>query len=160
MARKFLDETNPPTPNSIEVHLRRAVPSFTVEVRRRPRLATKSSQGDQSSVTKTRPASFESESRRVDAATFAAKTPNQFSGDGAASNPKGRILQSLVPEKLPGGALEGGLLSDPTSSVQKPPSGCALRGMHQTSQLPSTLEASDLTSKLAVRSSVPSVRSS
>jgi hypothetical protein len=144
--------------------LRRAVPSFTVEVRRRPRLATHSSQDVQSSETKTRPAAFERESRRVGAATFgAAKTSNQPSSDGAASCPKGRILQSLVPEKPPGGQLQDTLpsaaTSDPMSPAQKPPSGRALKGKDQTSKFPRTLEAlSDLTAHLADRSSVAFIR--
>ena len=143
----------PPSPVS-RASLRRAVPSFTVEVRRRPRLATKANQDLQLSDTKTRPAAFESESHRLAAATFgAAKTPNQPSGDGAASYPKRRILQSLVPEKPPGGQLQDALLSagasHPMSQAQKPTSVGPIKGKDHTSTSPRKLEASsELTAQL------------
>jgi hypothetical protein len=138
--------------------LRRAVPSFTVEVRRRPRLATTSSQDAQSSDAKTRPAAFERESHRVAAATFGAKTSTQSSGDSAASRPKGRILQSLVPEKAIGGQLQdaqsSAATSNPMSRAQKPPSVRAPKGEDQKSRLPRTVE---VTPQLADGSSVASV---
>ena len=142
--------------------MRRAIPSFTVEVRRRPRLATTSSQDAQSSDAKTRPAAFERESHRVAAATFGAKTSTQPSGDGAASQPRGRILQSLVPEKATGGQLQdarfSAATSNPMSRAQKPPSVRAPKGEDQKSRLPRTVEASsDLTPQLADGSSVASV---
>jgi hypothetical protein len=144
--------------------LRRAVPSFTVEVRRRPRLATNPSQELQSSETMTRPAAFES--HRLAAAAFgAADMPNQPSDDGAASYPKRRILESLVLEKPPVGRLEDELLSaatsKPKSRARKPPSVRARMGKDHTSKLSRNLEASpELTAKGADRSSVTSVRSS
>src|SRR5271165_4862517 len=101
----------PPSSTVSRTSLTRIIPSFTVEVRRRPRLATNSSQGVQSLETKTRPTAFERESHRLAAATFEAKTSNQPSGDGAASYPKRRILESLVPELSPGGRLQDELLS-------------------------------------------------
>jgi hypothetical protein len=142
--------------------LRRGIPSFTVEVRRRPRLATTSSQDAQSSDAKTRPAAFERESHRVAAATFGAKTSTQPSGDGAASQPKGRILQSLVPQKATGGQLQdarfSAATSNPMSRARKPPSVRALNGEDQKSSLPRTVEASsDLMPQLADGSSVASV---
>ena len=54
------------------IHLRRAVPSFTVELRRRPRLATNSSQNPRLSETKILQAPFERGSHRVAAAAFEA----------------------------------------------------------------------------------------
>jgi len=144
--------------------LRHVVPSFTVEVRRRPRLATKASQDLQMSDTKTRPAAFESESHRLAAATFgSARTPNQPSGD-AAPYPKRRILQSLVPEKPPGGQLQDASLSAGASHptrAQKPTSVGPIEGKDDTSKLSRIWEASsELTAQLADRSSVGSVRSS
>jgi len=146
--------------------LRRVVPSFTVEVRRRPRLATNSSQDLQLSDTKTQPAAFESESHRLAAVTFgAAKTPNQPSRDGAASYPKRRILQSLVSEKPPAGQPQDALLSAGASNrlsrPQKPQSVRAIKGKDHTSTSPRNLEASsELTARLAGRSSVGCGRSS
>ncbi len=146
--------------------MRRAVPSFTVEVRRRPRLATDSSQDLQLSETKTRPAAFEDESHRLAARTFgAAKTPNQPSGDGVASYPKRRILPSLVPEKPPGGQPQDAFLSagasHPMLHAQKPTSAAPIKGKDHMSASPRNLEASsELTAQLADRSSVGSGRSS
>ncbi len=145
--------------------MRHVVPSFTVEVRRRPRLATKATQDLQMSDTKTRPAAFESESHRLAAATFgAARTPNQPSGD-AASYPKRRILQSLAPEKPPGGQLQDASLSAGASHptrAQKPTSVGPIEGKDHTSKPWSRIweAASELTAQLADRSSVGSVRSS
>ena len=78
--------------------LRRAVPSFTVEVRRRPRLATTSNPDAQLSETRSPQAGFDRESHRVAAAAFAAKKTNPSPVD-VASSPKGRILPSLVPDE-------------------------------------------------------------
>ncbi len=96
--------------------MRRAVPSFTVEVRHRPRLPTNASQNSQLSQIKARPAAFESEAHRLASATFAAaKTPGQPSGDGAASYPTRRILPSLVPEPPPNAQV-----SAATARARKP----------------------------------------
>jgi hypothetical protein len=139
--------------------LRRIVPSFTVEVRRRPRLATNSSQDLQLSDTRTQPAAFQSESHRLAAVTFgAAKTPNQPSRDGAASYPKRRILQSLVSEKPRAGQPQDALLSAAASNrlsrAQKPQSVRAIKGKDHTSTPPRKLEASsELTARLAGRTS-------
>ena len=140
--------------------MRRVVPSFTVEVRRRPRLATNSRQDLQLSDTKTQPAAFQSESHRLAAVTFgAAKTPSQPSRDGAASYSKGRILQSLVCEKPAAGQPQDALLSAGASNrlsrAQKPQSVRAIKGKDHTSTSPRNLEASsELTARLAGRSSV------
>ncbi len=143
--------------------MRRTVPSFTVEFRRRPRPATNSSQGVQRLETKTRPTAFERESHRLAAATFEAKTSNQPSGDGAASFPKRRILESLVPEQPPVGRLEDGLssaaTSNPKSRARKSPSAHARKDEDQSSKLPRNLEASsDLTAQMAEIPSVASVQ--
>ena len=137
--------------------MRRAVPSFTVEVRRRPRLATHSSQDLQLCEPKTRPAAFENESHRLAARTFgAAKTPNRPSGDGAASYPQRRILPSLVPEKPPGGqpqdAFSSAGASHPMSHAQKPTSAAPIKGKDHISASPRNLEASsELNAQLADR---------
>ena len=165
-ASSFRRDQTPPPSTVSRASLRRVVPSFTVEVRRRPRLATNSSQDLQLSDTKTRPAAFESESHRLAAVTFgAAKTPNQPSGDGAASYPKRRILQSLVSEKPPAGQPQDALLSAGASNrlsrAQNPQSVRAIKGKDHTSTSPRNLEASsELTARLADRSSVGSGRSS
>ena len=113
--------------------------------------------------TKTRPTAFERESHRLAAATFEAKTSNQPSGDGAASYPKRRILESLVPEKPPGGRLQDELLSAatsyPKSRARKPPFVRARKDKDQTSKLPRSLGASsDLTAQMAERPPVSSVQ--
>jgi hypothetical protein len=85
--------------------LRRAIPSFTVEVRRRPRLATASNPDVQSFGTTPPPAAFDRASDRAAAAAFGAnmdRTPAAV----APSHPRGRILPSLVPDKPRRGLLE------------------------------------------------------
>ncbi len=146
--------------------MRRAVPSFTVEVRRRPRLATKASQDLHLSDTKIQAATFESESHRLAAVTFgAAKTPDEASADVVASHPKRRILQSLVPERSPAGQLQDALSSaatpEPASRAPKPPSGRARKGKDQATKRSANLEASsELTPQSADGFSVASVRAS
>ena len=132
--------------------MRRIVPSFTVEVRHRPRLATNSSQGVQSLETTTRPTAFERESHRVAAATFEAKTSNPPSSDGAASYPKRRILESLVQDELLSAAS-----SNPKSRARKPPLVRARKDKEQTSTAPRNSEASsDRKAQMAERASVAS----
>ena len=79
--------------------MRRAVPSFKVEVRRRPRLATTSNSDAQSSETRSPPAGFDRESHRVAAAAFEAKKVDASASDVGASPPRGRILPSLAPDE-------------------------------------------------------------
>jgi hypothetical protein len=79
--------------------LRRAIPSFTVEVRRRPRLATTSNPDVQSSETKPPQAAFDRASDRAAAAAFGANIDSS-PVDVAPSHPRGRILPSLVPDQL------------------------------------------------------------
>jgi hypothetical protein len=99
--------------------LRRAVPSFTVEVRRRPRLASTSNSDAQLSETKSPRAGFDRESRRIAAATFGAKKVDPSPVDVAASPPRGRILPSLVPEESLRGPLRDAAL---TAAESNPPS--------------------------------------
>ncbi len=141
--------------------MRRTVPSFTVEVRRRPRLATNTSQGAQLLETKTRPAAFERESHRLAAATFEVKTSNQPSSDGAASSPPRRSLESLIPEEPPVGRLQGelssGATSNPKSRARKPPLERGRKDKGQTSKAPRTAEiSSDLTGLMEESPSVAS----
>jgi hypothetical protein len=94
-----------------------------VEIRHRPRRPTNASQHSQWSQVKARPAAFESEAHRLATATIAAaKTPDQPSGDGAASYPT-RLLPSLVPEPPPNAQV-----SEATSRARKPPSPRPARG--------------------------------
>ena len=144
--------------------MRRAIPSFTVEVRRRPRLATNSSQSVQPSETKIPQAGVERQSRRVTAAAFEAEKSNQFRVDVAASHPKGRILQSLVPQEPLLRQLRDGSLSastsDPTSRAQKRPQVRALKGNDQTPSPRSLESLSDQTAPLVDGLSTASCRSS
>ena len=134
--------------------MRRIVPSFTVEVRRRPRLAADPREDMVSLETKSRPTVFQREVRRITAATFEAKTSNPFADDGAASYPKRRILESLVPDKPPGGGLQAESSSEDTANPK-------LRTRRRPSEraLSQPLEGlSDMTSQSAERPSVASVQ--
>ena len=78
--------------------MRRAVPSFTVEVRRRPRLPITSNPGAESSQSKPPQAAFDRALHGAAAAAFGAKM-DRSPVDGAPSRPRGRILPSLVPDE-------------------------------------------------------------
>jgi hypothetical protein len=78
--------------------LRRAVPSFTVEIRRRSRLATTLSLRAPSSETKFPQAEFDRELHRAPAVGFVAKEVDPAPVE-AASAPTGRILPSLVSDE-------------------------------------------------------------
>jgi hypothetical protein len=78
--------------------LRRAIHSFTVEVRRRPRLVTNSNPDAQSSETRSAQAAFDRESSGAAAAAFGANIDSS-PVDVAPSRPRGRILPSLVPDE-------------------------------------------------------------
>ena len=80
------------------IRLRRAVPSFTVELRRRPRSATNSSQNPRLSETKILQAPFERGSHRLAAEAFEANTSTS-PANVAPAQPTGRILQCLVPDE-------------------------------------------------------------
>jgi hypothetical protein len=75
--------------------LRRAVPSFTVEIRRRSRLATTLRPRAPSSETRSPRAEFDRELHRAPTAGFIAKEVDPSPVD-VASAPHGRILPSLV----------------------------------------------------------------
>jgi hypothetical protein len=75
--------------------LRRAVPSFTVEIRRRSGRATTLSPRAPSSATKSPQAEFGRESHRAPAVGFVAKEADPSRVE-VASAPSGRILPSLV----------------------------------------------------------------
>ena len=98
--------------------MRRAVPSFTVEVRRRPRLAATSISDAQSSESRSPQAGFDRELDRALAAAFGVKNADPSPTD-VASSPKGRILPSLVPdEPLPRPLRDAAL----TTAESEPPS--------------------------------------
>jgi len=98
--------------------LRRAVPSFTVEVRRRPRLAATSIPDAQSSESRSPQAGFDRESDRALAAAFGVKNADPSPTD-VASSPKGRILPSLVPDEPLRRPLRDATL---TTAESEPPS--------------------------------------
>ena len=136
--------------------MRRAVPSFTVEVRRRPSLATTSKPNVQSSESKAHQAAFERDSHRAAAAAFQPKKEDEFSVGVAASYPKGRILPSLVAHE-PLSAAE----TDPPSRALKRPSVRPIKGRDQTSKPPrnlgsSSAESAALADELSAASYQPS----
>jgi hypothetical protein len=108
------------------IHLRRAVPSFTVELRRRPRLATNSSQNPRLSETKILQAPFERGSHSVAAAAFEANTSTS-PANVAPAQPTGRILQCLVPDETPRGQPREVLLTSPSSDLTSEACGGAVR---------------------------------
>src|SRR6516164_2423218 len=78
--------------------MRRAVPSFTVEVRRRPRLPITSNPGAQPSQSNPPQAAFHRASDRTAAAAFGANIDGS-PVDVAPSRPRGRVLPSLIPDE-------------------------------------------------------------
>jgi hypothetical protein len=120
--------------------LRRAVPSFTVKVRRRPRLATTSSPDAQSPETKPPQAAFDRESHRAAAAAFGAKKMDRSPVDFAQSHPRGRILPSRVLDERRHRLLQDGPVSaadsDPPSRAPKRPSVQVLKRVDQASKSP------------------------
>jgi hypothetical protein len=139
--------------------LRRAVPSFTVEVRRRPRLATLNPNA-QSSETKPPQGAFDRESPRASAAAFAVKKVDPSPTD-VGSSPKGRILPSLVPDEPLRRPLRDAALtaaeSDPPSRAPKRPSARGLKGKDQTSNSTfSSGESAQLAERLSTASRQPS----
>jgi hypothetical protein len=111
--------------------LRRAIPSFTVEVRRRPRLVTNTSQSLQSSETKILWTGVERESLTVAATALEPERSNQVPIDAVVSCAKGRILRSLVPEE-PNASLSASTL-DPISRARKRPQARVPKPSDQTS---------------------------
>ncbi len=119
--------------------MRRALPSFTVEVRRRPRLAATSNPNSQSSESRSPQAGFDRQLDYALAAAFAVKNADPSPTD-VASRPKGRILPSLVPDEPLCRPLRDAALttaeSVPPSRAPKRPSMRKLKGKDQTSRLP------------------------
>ncbi len=144
--------------------MRRAVPSFTVQVRRRPRLATTSNPDAESSETRSPQARFDRESHRVATATFGAQKADPSPVD-VASSPRGRILPSLVPDESLRRPLRDAALTTAESTrpsrAPKRPSVRTLKGRDQTSRLPRNSNfSSDENAPLAERSSTKSRRTS
>jgi len=144
--------------------LRRAVPSFTVEVRRRPRLATTSNQNGISSETQPSKVAFDPEPHRAAAAAFASQ---QMDGSSvvAASHPRGRILPSLVPDepwhRLLDNAPVSAADSEPPLRAPKRPAVRAAKQREQASKSPqSSIFSSDENAPLAERPSTKSHRTS
>jgi hypothetical protein len=113
---RFVWEKN----QAVWIYLRRAVPSFTVELRRRPRFATKSSQNPSLSETKILQAPFERGSPRVAAAAFEANASTS-PANVAPAQATGRILQCLVPDERPRGQPREVLLSISSSDLTSVP---------------------------------------
>ena len=144
--------------------MRRAVPSFTVEVRRRPRLATTSNQNGISSETQPSKVAFDPEPHRAAAAAFASQ---QMDGSSvvAASHPRGRILPSLVPDepwhRLLDNAPVSAADSEPPLRAPKRPAVRAAKQREQASKSPqSSIFSSDENAPLAERSSTKSLATS
>jgi hypothetical protein len=118
--------------------VRRAVPSFTVEVRRRPKRATTSKPDAQSSETRFPDAGFDRASHCVAAPAFEAKKVDPLP-TVAVSTPKGRILPSLVPDDSLRRTLQDATLttaeSDPPSRAPKRPPMRTSKGKDQKSKL-------------------------
>jgi hypothetical protein len=143
--------------------LRRAVPSFLVEVRRRPRLATTSNPDAPSSETKSSPARFDLESPPVAAEAFGSKQVDPSPIDVAASPPRGRILPSLVPDESLRRLLEDAAPtpaeSEPPSRAPKRPAVRTLKSKDQASKSPRNSSfSSDANAPLAQRLSTESHR--
>ncbi len=140
--------------------MRRAVPLFTVEVRRRPRLATTSNADAQSSETRFPQAGFDRASHRVAAAAFEAKKADP-SPTEVASSPKGRILPSLVPDASLRRTLRDAALTpaefDPPPQAPKRPPARTSKGKDQASKLPlNSRLSSDENAPVAERTSTTS----
>jgi hypothetical protein len=112
--------------------LRRTVPSFTVEVRRRPKRATTSNPDAPSSEIQSPRAGFDRASHRVAATVFAAKKADP-SPTEVASSPKGRVFPSLVPDEWLRRMLQD---AAPTPTESDPPSRASKRPPIRTSKLP------------------------
>jgi hypothetical protein len=118
--------------------LRRAVPSFTVEVRRRPKRATASKPDAQSFEARSPHAGFDRASHRAAAAAFEANKVDPSPVEVAWS-PKGRILPSLVPDEslrrpLRDAALTTAEFDSPSWAPKRTPSRTS-KGKDQASKL-------------------------
>jgi hypothetical protein len=125
--------------------LRRPFPSFTVEIRRRSRLATTLSLRAPSSETKSPRAEFDRELHRAPAAGFVAKEVDPSPVE-AASAPTGRILPSLVRDESLRRTLRDAAPtlaeSATTSRAPKRPSARLSQGKDQPTKLPKNSSAS------------------
>ena len=144
--------------------MKRAVPSFTVEVRRRRTLATTSKPDVQLSETKP-PQAVGREPDRAAAAVFGAKKIDRSPAYVAASHPTRRILPSLVPDEPWHRQLVDAPVSTansgPPSQGPKRPAVREPKGGEQASKLPQTSSClSDENARLAERSSIKSHRMS
>jgi hypothetical protein len=140
--------------------LRRAVPSFIVEVRRRPRRATASNPEPQSSETKSPQVGFNRASHRPLAAALEAKKVDP-SPTAAASTLKGRILPSLIPDESLRRTLQDAAPipagSNPPSRAPKRPRVRTPKRRDQASKSPRNLGfSSDESAPLAERASTRS----
>jgi len=135
----YLETTQPKRRAVARTTLRHGIPSFTVEVRRRPRLATTSNPDVQSSETRPPQAAFDRESSRAAAAAFGAKM-DRSPVDVAPSHPRGRILPSLVPDEPRHRLLEDAPVSvadsERPSRAPKRPLGRAMKRGDQASRSP------------------------
>jgi hypothetical protein len=111
-------------------HLRRAVPSFTVEIRRRSGRATTLSPRAPSSVARSPQAEFDRESHRAPAVGFVAKEVHPAPAQ-VASAPNGRILPSLVRDEPLRRTLRD---AAPTPAESAPPSRAPKRPSVRPSQ--------------------------
>ena len=149
------------TPPAAEAPLRKiaprpGAPSFTVEVRRRPRLAATSRPNEQSLETKPLPAAFDRELHLAEAAAIGAKKADQSCVD-----PKGRILPSLVADepldRLHRDASLSATESQTTSRAPKRPWVRRIKGRAHTLKPPPSSESSPAESTpLADELSAPS----
>ena len=135
--------------------MRRTVPSFTVEVRRRPRLVATSRPNEQSLGTKPLPA-FDRELHPAEAAAIGLKKADRSCVDVSA--PKGRILPSLVADEPLSRLFRDASLSatdsEPTSRVRKRPSARPAKGRAYTFKPPRSSESS-LADELSAASRQP-----
>jgi hypothetical protein len=145
--------------------MRRAVPSFTVEVRRRPRLPIISNPGAQPSQSNPPQAAFDRASHGAAATAFGAKKMDPSPVDVATSRPTGRILPSLFPDepwhRLLDNAPVSAADSEPPLRASKRPAVRAAKQGEQASKSPqSSTFSSDENVPLAERLSTKSHRTS
>ena len=143
--------------------MRRAIRPFTVEVRRRPRLAT-SSTPEAQSATKP-PQAVDRESHRAAASAIDLQKTDPSSVDVVASHPTGRILPSLVSSEPWHRRLEDGPVSaadseTPSRGPKRPAVRAPKRG-DQAAKSPRNLRlSSGENGPLAEKSSTKSHRAS
>jgi hypothetical protein len=143
--------------------MRRAVPSFTVEVRRRPRLPITSKPGAQPSQSNPPQAALDRASHGAAATVFGAKM-DRSPIDLTPSRPRGRILPSLVPDEPWHRLLEDAPVSaadlEPPSRAPKRPSVRAFKRGEQAAKPPNSSLSSEDNVASAERPSTNSQRRS